>query len=196
MLSFRLGYCLSNLRAVLLGPFCSAYLAIAKRSLSVYCLYFPRLSVSSLLNFPITLSKSTWPNADSSVVIMGDDSSKNNNQIYCLIKFSLFLLCHVKLINKNIRKDKNKKRKHTISFRNWIIINIISWNFSFFISTRFSYERHFEIRPFTKRFLLTEVSAFKKSSLHQSDPYLLLESANIQWNTLRWRVYFFFFLRV
>ena len=47
VLSFRLGYCLSNLRAVLLGPLCSAYLAIAKRSLSVYCLCFPRLSVSS-----------------------------------------------------------------------------------------------------------------------------------------------------
>ena len=34
---------------------------------------------------------------------MGDDSSKNNNQIYCLIKFSLFLLCHVK-INKKLKK--------------------------------------------------------------------------------------------
>ena len=36
--------------------------------------------------------RSTWPNIDSSLVIMGDDSSKNNNQIYCLIKFSVFAL--------------------------------------------------------------------------------------------------------
>ena len=66
VLSFRFGYCLSNLRTVLLGPFCSVYLAIAKRSLSVYCLYFLRLSVSSLFSSSITLSKSTWPNVDSS----------------------------------------------------------------------------------------------------------------------------------
>ena len=47
----------------------------------------------------------------------------------------MFLLCHIKIINKKIKKDKNKKRKHTIRFRNWIIINIISWHFRFFIST-------------------------------------------------------------
>ena len=111
LLSFRLGYCLLNIRAAVLGPFCSAYLAISKRSLSVYCLYLPSLSVSSLLNCSITLWKSTWPNVDSSVVIMGDDSSKNNNQIYYFVKFSLFLLCHVKTINKKIKKDKNKKKE-------------------------------------------------------------------------------------
>ena len=162
VLSFILGYFLSNLQAVLLGPFYLAYLAVAKRSLSLYCLYFPRLSVSSFLISSTTLSKSTWPNVDSSVVIMGDDSSKNNNQIYCLIKFSLFLLCQVKIINKKLKKDKNKKREHAIRFRNGIIINIIPWHFRFFISVKFSYERHFEKRQFTKKFLFTKVSAFKK----------------------------------
>ena len=104
LLSFRLGYCLLNIRAVVLGPFCSAYLAISKRSLSVYCLYLPSSSVSSLLNCSITLWKSTWPNVDSSVVIMGDDSSKNNNQIYCLIKFFF-----VFALSRKNSKPKNKK---------------------------------------------------------------------------------------
>ena len=88
----------------------------------------------------ITLSKSTWPNVDSWLVIMGDDSSKNNNQIFCLIKISLFFLCHIKIINKQIKKDKNKKRKHTIRYRNWIIINIIPWHFRLFISTKAVYK--------------------------------------------------------
>ena len=146
-------------------------------------LILPRLIGFILTQFFHYMSKSTWPNADSSVVIMGDDSSKNNNQIYCLIKFSLFLLCHVK-VNKKVKKDKNKKRKHTIRFRNWIIINIIPWHCRFFISTKSSCERHFEKRRFTKKCLLTKVSAFKKKFTPSKWSYLLLESAHIQWNYL------------
>ena len=115
---------------------------------------------------------------------MGDSLSKNNNQVYCLIKFSLFLLCHVKIINKTIKRDKTKKRKHTIRFRNWIIINIIPWHCRFFISTKSSCERHFEKRRFTKKCLLTKVSAFKKKFTPSKWPYLLLESAHIQWSYL------------
>ena len=94
-----------------------------------------------------------------------------------------FLLCHVK-INKKLKKDKNKRGKHTISFRNWIIINIIPWEFRFFNSTKFSYERHFEKRLFTKNFSSRKCLHLKNSLLHQSDPYLLLESTHIQWNYL------------
>ena len=92
------------------------------------------------------------------------------------------MLCYVKIINKKIKKDKNKIRKHTIRFRDWIIINIIPWHFRFFILRKFSYERNFEKRPFTKKFLFRKVSAFKKKFTHQSDPYLLLELAHVQWN--------------
>ena len=101
-----------------------------------------------------------------------------------IIKFSLFLLCQVKIINKKIKKDKNKRRKQAIRFRNGIIINIIPWHFRFFISVKFSYERHFEKRQFTKKFLFTNVSAFKKKFTPSKWPYLLLESAHIQWSYL------------
>ena len=108
---------------------------------------------------------------------MGDDSSKNN-QIYCLIKFSLFLLCHVKIINKKVKKDKKKGNIPSGS-----VIELLT----LFLDTSGSLSRQssrmndiLKKGRLQKNFSSRKYLHLKKSSLHQSNPDLLLEPAHIQ----------------
>ena len=85
---------------------------------------------------------------------MGDDSSKNNKQIYCLIKFSLFLLCHVKIINKKLKRTKIKKGNIPSGSAIELLLTLFLGTSGFYLDK--------VLRPLTKKFLFAEVSAFKK----------------------------------
>ena len=86
---------------------------------------------------------------------------------------------HVKIINKNIKKDKNKKG----NILSGSVIELLLT----FLGTSGSLSRQssgmkdiLEKRPFTKKFLFTKVSAFKKSSLHQSDPCITISAYSMK----------------
>ena len=157
----------------------------------MYCLYFPCLSVSTLFNCSITLSKSTWPNVDSLIVIMGDDSSKNNNQIYYLIKFSLFLLCHVTITHKKIKKG---------NIPSGCVVKLL---LTLFLGTSGSLSQQsscmkdiLEKCHLQKNFSSRNCLHLKKNHSIKVILICYLNQRIFNEIILRWRVYFFFFLRV
>ena len=96
---------------------------------------------------------------------MGDDSSKNNNQIYCLINFFVFAL------SRKNNKQKNTKGRTKIKKGNIPSGSVIELLLTLFLGTSGSLSRQssrmndiLKKGLLQKKFLFTKVSASKKKS--------------------------------
>ena len=96
---------------------------------------------------------------------MGDDSSKNNNQIYCLINFFVFAL------SRKNNKQKNRKGRTKIKKGNIPSGSVIELLLTLFLGTSGSLSRQssrmndiLKKGLLQKKFLFTKVSASKKKS--------------------------------